>query len=91
MTSKTGRGVIKTIYLPNDQLNTVALENEELKARLEEDRAACLSEAELLREELRNKENELYSIYENNQEEIREYLKKNQTIEKENINLVKGK
>jgi len=90
MANKASKGVVKTIYLPNDQLNSVAMENDELRKTLEENRLACLEKVEVLREELRNRENELTRTYEHNQEQINEYLKKNQALEKDNINLVKG-
>ncbi len=90
MTQKSGKGVVKTIYLPNDHLNTVALENDDLKRILEEERIICLNKADQLREELRNRENELARTYEWNQEQIKELLKRNQTLEKDNVQLVKG-
>lgn len=90
-TQKTNKGVVKTMYLPNDQLNSVAMENDELRRTLEENRLACLEKVERLREDLRNRENELSRTYEHSQEQINDYLKKNQILEKDNINLVKGK
>jgi hypothetical protein len=35
-----GKSVIKTIYLPNEQMNTLTLENENLKRQLEQERNA---------------------------------------------------
>jgi len=89
MTQKTGRGVIKTIYLPNDQLNSTAMENEELRIRLEENRIDCLNQVEQFRAEFNQKEGELQRVYEENQAKIKDYLQKNEKLEEDNINLVK--
>jgi len=89
ITQKMGRGVIKTIYLPNDQLNSTAMENDELRMRLEENRIACLEQVEQFRAEFNERENELQRIYEENQSKIRDYLQKNEKLEEDNLNLVK--
>lgn len=89
ITQKTGRGVIKTIYLPNDQLNSTAMENEDLRIRLEENRIDCLNQVEQFRAEFNEKEGELQRIYEENQAKIKDYLQKNEKLEEDNINLVK--
>ena len=89
--SKTGKNVVKTIYLPNDQLNQVALENEELRKNLEERRLGWAQEVEQLREEFRDRESELFLDYNKYQEEINSVINANKTLEKDNIHLVKGK
>ena len=91
LVSKTGKNVVKTIYLPNDQLNQVALENEELRRNLEEKRLVWAQEVEQLREEFRDRESAMFLEYSKYQEEINSFIKANQALEKDNIHLVKGK
>lgn len=81
---------MKTIYLPNDQLNQVANENEELRRTLEEKRLLWAQEVEQLREEFRERESAMFGDYNNYQEEINNLIKANQTLEKDNIHLVRG-
>jgi predicted transcriptional regulator len=82
---------VKTIYLPNEQLNTVAVENDEIRRQLEENRQNYLIEIERLREELRQRENELLKSHEDTQEKIRVYIDSNYRLQKDNIAFVKGR
>lgn len=87
--TKGGKNVIKTIYLPNEQMNSVALEAENLRRQLEQEREAYTSEVKGLREELRTREEEMRKRYDFDQEKLKETTQRNQKLEEDNVKLAK--
>ena len=57
-TNSTPKHVIKTVYLPNEQMNTMAMEVETLRKQLEQEHAIHESEIEALKEDRRVREHE---------------------------------
>jgi len=77
---KTKKEVLKTIYLPNEQLNTIVLENESLKRRIEEENAANADQIATLEEELRIRDEEMFKRQEVDFDRIRELEEKNKYL-----------
>jgi len=71
--------------LPNEQLNSVAIESENLKRQLEQERAVNAEHVNALKEELRMREEEMMLRYQTDQNTIRELIEKNQKLEKINV------
>jgi len=87
---KTKKEVLKTIYLPNEQLNTIVLENESLKRRIEEENAANSDQIATLEEELRIRDEEMFKRQEVDFDRIRELEEKNKYLENLKSMLAKG-
>lgn len=92
MTGGTGsaKSVLKTIYLPNEQLSGVSAENEALKRQLENGSLAFQEEIENLKEDLLERETAWRMKYESNQQIIRDLLDKIQKFEKSNVDISEG-
>lgn len=87
---KTKKEVLKTIYLPNEQLNAIVLENENLKRRIEEEGAAHADQLATLEEELRIREEEMFKRHEIDYDRVHELEEKNRYLEKLKSSLAKG-
>jgi len=79
--TKMTNDVLKTIYLPNEQINTIAIENENLKRRLREEEIAHAEQIDVLREELRIREEEHFNRQEADLDRIQELADKNKKLE----------
>jgi len=79
--TKMTNDVLKTIYLPNEQINTIAIENENLKRRLREEEIAHAEQIDVLREELRIREEEHFNRQEADLDRIQELADKNKRLE----------
>jgi len=73
--------VLKTIYLPNEQINTIAIENENLKRRLKEEEIAHAEQIDVLREESRIREEEHLKRQDADLDRIQELAEKNKRLE----------
>jgi coiled-coil domain-containing protein 77 len=85
-----GKSVIKTIYLPNEQMNLLAIENENLKKRLAEHELLSHQQIEALRSEIeviREEGNLLANADRQIIEDLQQRLKK---TENNLINVTKG-
>lgn len=75
------RSILKTIYMPSEQVNTLNHDMDILKSKMEEERQFYASEIERLRSELRERE-ETHAIQEKNQNlSLHEALNKNKKLE----------
>jgi hypothetical protein len=83
--------IIKTIYLPNEQSNSLAADNENLRKQLDDERENFINQIEMLKEELRVKDNETRLGYENDQATIRTLRERVEKLERENVSVTKGK
>ncbi len=82
---------MKTIYLPNEQLNTIVLENENLKRSIEEERRAHAEQLEVLEEEIRIRDEEMFKRQDIDSDRINELEGKNKKLEQLKSVLAKGK
>ncbi len=79
--TKMTNDVLKTIYLPNEQINTIQIENENLKRRLKEEEIAHAEQIDVLKEELRVREDEHLRREEADLDRIDELAEKNKRLE----------
>ncbi|CAK71366.1 unnamed protein product (macronuclear) [Paramecium tetraurelia] len=86
-----GRSILKTVYMPNEQLNAYQLENENLKKQVENAEIMLTQQFAALREELRAKEVETNLRIKEDQQKLDQLVQKIQKLEKQNVELVKGK
>ncbi|KRX09587.1 hypothetical protein PPERSA_08619 [Pseudocohnilembus persalinus] len=84
-----GKSVVKTIYLPNEQLNIITQKNELLKNQLEKERDHYGNQINALKEELQIREDEHKLHYNQQQEKIQDLIKNNQELEKKYMGLTK--
>ncbi|CAD8159350.1 unnamed protein product [Paramecium octaurelia] len=84
-----GRSILKTVYMPNEQLNAYQLENENLKKQVENAETMLTQQFAALREELRAKEVETNLRIKEDQQKLDQLVQKIQKLEKQNVELVK--
>ncbi|CAD8051458.1 unnamed protein product [Paramecium sonneborni] len=84
-----GRSILKTVYMPNEQLNAYQLENENLKKQVENAETILTQQFAALREELRAKEVENNLRIKEDQQKLDQLVQKVQKLEKQNVELVK--
>ncbi|CAD8045796.1 unnamed protein product [Paramecium primaurelia] len=84
-----GRSILKTVYMPNEQLNAYQLENDNLKKQLENAETMLTQQFAALREELRAKEVETNLRIKEDQQKLDQLVQKIQKLEKQNVELVK--
>ncbi|CAD8050277.1 unnamed protein product [Paramecium sonneborni] len=84
-----GRSILKTVYMPNEQLNAYQLENENLKKLIENAETILTQQFAALREELRAKEVETKLRIKEDQQKLDQLVQKVQKLEKQNVELVK--
>lgn len=86
----TTRSVLKTIYMPNEAIDSVAIENDNLKRQLMQDQLVCQDHIQALKEEIVIREGEWKTRFELDQQLIRELQDRHARLEKINTDLSKG-
>ena len=71
---------MKTIYLPNEQINTITVENENLKRRIKEEETVYTEQIQVLHEELERRTEELRRRQDADEDKLRELADKNKVL-----------
>lgn len=82
--------MLKTIYLPNEQINAINVENDNLKRWIEEERQASEEQIATLQEEIKLREEELIRRRDLDYDKLQELVQKNNQLEKYKSELAKG-